>query len=246
MKHSFLNINRLGEEPYSGIVGFPNGSRAQVKRRIAQMSKLGIQKIAFVGCTRILNQDILGKGYSGIVLLGRMNDIKVAVKIRRLDSRRRNMNNESKLLQLVNNVGVGPRFIASSSDILVMEYTSGKRISDWLEDSTNINRHLKKILTDCFKLDMARVDHGELSRISRHVIIGRKTTLMDFESASSNRHPSNVTSATQGLFIVPRIAQKIKKYRKVPRRDVLIKALRAYKKDMSRVQFNKLLKVLDL
>lgn len=246
MKHSFLDINRLEEEPYSGIVGFPNGGHTLVKRRITQMSRLGIQEIAFVGCTRILNQDILGKGYSGIVLLGRMNNIKVAVKIRRLDSRRKNMNNESKLLQLVNNVGVGPRFIASSSDILVMEYISGKRISDWLKDSTSINKHLKKILKDCFKLDMSGFDHGELSRISKHVVIGSKTTLMDFESASSDRHPSNVTSATQGLFIVPGIVQKIKKYRKVPRRDVLIRALRAYKRDMSRVQFNKLLDVLDL
>ena len=246
MKHSFLNISRLVEEPYSGIVGFPNGGRALVKRRIIQMGKLGIQEIAFVGCTRILNQDILGKGYSGIVLLGRMNDKKVAVKIRRLDSRRDNMNNESKLLQSVNSVGVGPRFIASSSDILVMEYISGKRISDWLEDSTNINKHLKKILSDCFKLDMAGFDHGELSRISKHVIVGSKTTLMDFESASGDRHPSNVTSATQGLFIVPGIVYKIKKYRKVPRRDVLIKVLRAYKKDMSKVRFNDLLRVLDL
>ena len=90
------------------------------------------------------------------------------------------------------------------------------------------------------------LDHGELRRITKHVIVGRKTTLIDFESSSTKRRVSNVTSATQGIFIGSGIVNEIKKIYKIPSKEKIIKALRIYKKEQTRDNFENVLTVLKM
>jgi putative serine/threonine protein kinase len=102
-------------------------------------------------------------------------------------------------------------------------------------------------LEDCYNLDRIGLDHGELSSIAKHVIIGKsKTTIIDFESASTKRRASNVTSATQGIFIGSGISKSIRKIYKIPSKDKMIEVLRNYKHNSTRESFDKLLKVLKL
>ncbi|SVD35822.1 uncharacterized protein METZ01_LOCUS388676, partial [marine metagenome] len=63
---------------------------------------------------------ILGKGYVGVVVLGKMGRKKVAVKIRRNDSPRKNLEKEAGLLKIINKHKIGPKLIASSKNFLVM------------------------------------------------------------------------------------------------------------------------------
>ena len=73
-----------------------------------------------------------------------------------------------------------------------------EQLIKWLtEVLTKLKKTVKKVLEDCYRLDQLGLDHGELSNISKHVIVGKKTTLIDFESSSTNRRVSNVTSACQ-------------------------------------------------
>jgi len=74
----------------------------------------------------------------------------------------------------------------------------------------------KKILEDCYSLDRIGLDHGELSNLSKHVIVGRKITVIDFESSSTDRKVSNVTSATQALCIGSGISKIIGRVYKIP------------------------------
>ena len=91
------------------------------------------------------------------------------------------------------------------------------------------------------------MDHGELSTISKHVIVSKsKATVIDFESASTKRKVSNVTSATQGIFIGSGISRSIKKIYKIPSKEMMIKALRHYKHDPTRKNFDEILNVLKL
>ena len=249
IKKRFMCINELDEEPYSTILGFPRSTKRTTKSRIAELQKLGITKVAFWGPTRIGSLDILGKGYVGIVILGRMQNKTVAIKIRRNDSQRSDLRAEAKLLQIVNKVQVGPRFIAASKNFLIMEYLDGQKIVDWVQDKRSvgeIKRTLRKILEDCNRLDDAGIDHGELSTISKHIIVGKKTTMIDFESASTKRRVSNVTSATQGLYIGSGIAKKISQTYKTPTKMRIIQALRKYKRNMTCENFDDLLRVLKL
>jgi len=104
---------------------------------------------------------------------------------------------------------------------------------------------IKKTLEDCYNLDQIGLDHGELSSISKHVIVGKsKTTIIDFESASTKRRASNVTSATQGIFIGSGISKATQKIYKLPSKNKLIDALRIYKHKPSRKNFDALLKIL--
>jgi len=151
-----------------------------------------------------------------------------------------------------NDVKVGPKLIDSSKNFMVMEYLDGKRIFDWIKElkgkgsASKLKLIARKILEDCYKLDQIGLDHGELSSIIKHVIVGKKITLLDFESSSTDRRVSNVTSATQGLYIGSGISKYIKRIYKIPSKQKIIDALRAYKKEQTRESFDNVLSVLKL
>ncbi len=102
-----------------------------MKSGINELEKLKIKSVCFVGPTKIGNLSILGKGYVGVVVLVKRGNKEVALKIRRIDSQRKDMKNESILLKLVNSVNVGPKIIDVSKNFLVMEYLEGEKFSDW-------------------------------------------------------------------------------------------------------------------
>ena len=253
MAHSFISIKKFADEPYSKILGYPKATTRQINSRIKELEKLKIKSISFTGPTTLGKLAILGKGYVGVVVLAKKGNKQVALKIRRTDSQRKNMKNESILLKLVNTIDVGPKIFDNSKNFLVMEYLEGEKISNWVNSLHGIGSTkkfktvVKKILEDCYKLDNLGLDHGELSNVSKHVIVGKiKSTLIDFESSSTKRIPSNVTSITQAFFIGSGIAKKAQKIYKNPSKDKIIEALQRYKKEKTSENFEKLLKILKL
>ena len=252
MKQSFVKISKITEPPYSDIWVYPKGTKAQIKSRIKELKSLGVESISFQGELQVGTINILGKGYVGIVVLGKLGRKKVAVKIRRNDSPRKNLKKEAKLLQITNRCGVGPKLIDFSKNFLVMEYLEGEKIGKWVSDSktklrsSQIKTVIKKVLEDCYKLDMIGLDHGELSRMPKHVIVGKKITIIDFESSSMERRVSNVTSATQAFFIGSGISKTVKRVYKIPEKKKIINVLRRYKQDQSRDSFESLLNILKI
>ena len=253
MAHSFISIKKFTEEPYSKILGYPNATKRQIKSRINELEKLKIKSICLTGPTTIGNLEILGKGYVGVVVLVKRGNKEVALKIRRTDSQRENMKNESILLKLVNSVNVGPKIIDVSKNFLVMEYIEGEKFSDWIEmlkgpgSVKQLKSTIKNVLEDCYRLDQIEFDHGELSNISKHVIVGKtKVSIIDFESSSTKRRPSNITSITQAFFIGSGIAKQAQRIYKNSSKEKIIDALKSYKQEKTRENFEKLLKVLKL
>jgi len=252
MKQSFLPISALAAEPHAHILGYPKATSSQIRSRMRELRRLGITGVAFSGPMLIGKTCVLGKGYTGIVVLAKYGTKKVALKIRRTDSPRRTMDDEALLLKAANGVKVGPKMIASSRNFLVMEFLDGKKIHDWLSElkgrgrSSRLKSAIRKVLKDCRSLDGIGLDHGELSYISKHVIVGRKVTLIDFESSSLERRVSNVTSATQGLYIGSGLARMVQRAYSVPPKQKIIKALRAYKGEQTPQSFERVLEVLRL
>lgn len=252
MDSSLVPLSKLTIEPYSSILGYPKATRGELSKRITELKKLGIKGVSFAGTTTLNNMPILGKGYVGVVVLSNQGKKVVALKIRRMDASRPEMKSEAKLLRLANEVDVGPELIDSSKNFIIMEYLEGKKIIDWIRDlkgkgsAANLRATIRKVLEDCYSLDKIRLDHGELSHIHKHVIVGKKICILDFESASVNRRTSNVTSATQSIFIGSGIANMVKKIIKVPNRKKLITSLKKYKNDQSRENFEDVLQVLGL
>ncbi len=253
MEKSFISIKKFSEEPYSKILGYPKATKNQIKTRILELEKLKIKSISLTGPTTIGKLAILGKGYVGVVVLAKKGTKDIAVKIRRLDSQRKEMRNEAKLLKTVNSVNVGPKLYDVSKNFLVMEFLEGEKIADWIKNLSGkgsvkkLKFTIRSVLEDCYRLDKIGFDHGELSSISKHVIVGKsKSTLIDFESSSTKRRVSNVTSATQAIFIGSGIAKKVQRIYKVPSKDAIIENLRKYKQEQSRESFDELLANLKL
>jgi len=115
-----------------------------------------------------------------------------------------------------------------------------------MENSSQLKTVIKKVLEDCYSLDRIGLDHGELSNLSKHVIVGRKITVIDFESSSMDRKVSNVTSATQAFCIGSRISKIISRVYKIPKKQKMITVLRRYKQEGTRESFENLLSVLKL
>ncbi len=253
MAHSFISIKKFADEPYSNILGYPKATSRQIRSRINELEKLKIKSVSFTGSTTLGNLAILGKGYVGVVVLAKKGSKQVALKIRRTDSQRNEMKSEAILLKLANSVNVGPKMYVVSKNFLVMEYLEGIDIRKWVNalkgigSAKKLKSTIRNVLEDCYRLDQISLDHGELSNVSKHVIVGKtKSTLIDFESSSTKRRSSNVTSITQAIFIGSGIAKNTQKIYKNPPKEKIIDILKQYKQEKTRVNFEKLLKILKL
>jgi len=252
MNSSLVPISKLVKEPYSLILGYPKATKGELTKRHSELKKLGITAVSFQGETILNNIHVLGKGYVGVVVLSKLRKKDVALKIRRIDSSRSEMKSEAKLLKLANKVNVGPKLVDSSKNFIIMEYVEGQKITDWVRDlkgrgsAAKLKSVVRQVLEDCHTLDTIYLDHGELSYIHKHVIVGKSPCIIDFESGSTNRRTSNVTSATQSIFIGSALSSIVKNIIKIPNKKKLIDPLKKYKHDQSRENFDKILKMLGL
>ena len=155
------------------------------------------------------------------------------------------------IIKIANEINIGPKIIEDSKNFLIMEFINGEKIIVWAKKSKTKSKDLrsviKNILRECYLLDNAGLDHGELSTIDKHVIVGKnKNTIIDFESSSSKRKTSNVSSATQAILIGTALAKVVRKKIQVPRRDKIIRLVRNYKKLRTQESFDNLLRELKL
>jgi len=95
---------------------------------------------------------------------------------------------------------------------------------------------------------VAGLDHGELSHAPKHIIVDKSdmSFIVDFETASLNRKPSNVTSICQFLFISGLVAKKVAEKLGGKNKKAIVEALRRYKNDRKRGNFENVLEACDL
>jgi putative serine/threonine protein kinase len=245
-----LAVEELCEESYASVICYPKPTRVELRRRLMELKKLGVNSVIFNGEKRVFNKPVLGKGCVGIVTLACRNREEVALKIRRVDADRSRMQREAALLRKANSVSVGPGLLAVSRNFLIMQFIDGTLLPRWLAECTRKNRIrtvLRELLEQCYRLDMAGLDHGELSHAPKHVIIDEKDKpfIVDFETASLNRRPSNVTSICQFLFVSGPIAVTIAEKIGSRNKEAIIEALRRYKASRVRENFEAVMKACD-
>lgn len=202
--------------------------------------------LEFTDGKTVFDVSVLGKGCVGIVVRAYADKRRVALKIRRVDADRSGMQREADMLERANAVKVGPKLLNVTDNFLLMEFIGGKLFPEWLEEETRrtvIRRVLRDLLEQCWRLDEAGVDHGELSRAPKHIIVDAEDNprILDFETASTSRKVSNVTSMCHFLFIGSHVAQMLKKIIGMADRARLIEALRGYKQERNREKFDRVL-----
>jgi len=243
---TIIPVERLVEEPYASIVCYPRTNKAEMKSRIQELKELGVEALEFSGKAKAANIPVLGKGYVGVVVVAHMCGQRVALKMRRIDADRPDFEHEAKMLQKANAIGVGPKFIAISNNFLLSELIDGDLLEDWLEihrDKGLIRKVLVNVLEQCWRLDEAGLDHGEISKAPKHLLVDKenKPYIVDFETASIVRRVINVTSVCQFLFMGnSRAAKMLGELFGVKEKSELILALRYFKKNENRENFERL------
>ncbi len=237
-----------GAPELAGILTYPRFDKADYSARLAELHGLGVSSIVLGGETVVSGTRVAGKGSVGLVVRAKAGRKTCALKIRRADANRESMAGEARLHKIANDVGVGPHLYVHSQNFMLMEFAEGPSIVQWAagagrEQAREITRD---VLEQCFRLDRAGLDHGQLSRLERHIIVGRRPVIVDFETASTERKVANVSSAGQSLLVAGAVAGMMSRAVGRTVREDTISALRAYKRDQTRSGLQKLLDMLGV
>jgi len=251
VKSTPFPIRKLPGTRYARILTYPIEDAGELRKRINEASSLGVAALVFQGSTFLDGIPILGKGCVGIVTVGVLDGNSVAIKVRRVDADRLSMLEEARLLRLANSVDVGPRLVTATKNLLVMELFQGLPLYRWVESEnltpSKIKHVLRRLLSDCFRLDSVGLDHGELSHAPKNVLVNAhgEPCIVDFETASAVRRPANVTSLLQ-YFIFGKIASRIRSEQRFPDKRTIVKLLSQYKQGFRTETFHQILRTLNL
>ena len=243
-----VSLEALLEMEQIKILGYPRCEQKELERRLEELERLGVKALEFTGEKSVFGVPVLGKGCVGIVVVAHTSSGRAALKIRRVDADRKGMFHEAEMLKKANSVDVGPKLLEISENFLLMELIEGAHFPEWIkslgekEEQTRVRSVLEDVLEQCHRLDDAGLDHGELSNAPKHILVDAddQPFLVDFETASTNRRVSNVTSVSQYLLLGSKIAHKVReKLGKLDEKE-LVNALRAYKHDVTRENFEKI------
>jgi len=234
----------------ANIVSYPNFSAKDYSDRLTEISSFGITHFLPGGRTKIGKINIAGKGCVSIVLKVRAKNRIYALKIRRTDANRFSMERESYLHKIANSAQVGPHLFQSSKNVIIMEFIDGLSLVHWISNediSANNARHLAaSILEQCYRLDRSQIDHGQLSCLNHHILVSKSNNtanVIDFETASTARKPSNVTAAVQALFVSGRISWRMNQLLNVVKKESIIPLLKTYKQNPNKVNFDNIINI---
>jgi len=240
-------IENLKEEPYTSVLCYPRVSETELQNRLAELQKLGVKTVEFAGKTSAFNVPVLGKGYVGVVVKAHLDRHRAALKIRRVDADRLGLQHEAEMLAKANSVSVGPKLMSVSTNFLLMQFIEGDLLPNWLEthkEKEHVRSVLSEVLEQCWRLDAIGLDHGELSHAPKHLIVAKdkQPFIVDFETASVNRKPANVTAICQFLFTSSgAVARMVAETLGKRSAEEIVSVLRIYKNRRTRGNFDQVL-----
>jgi putative serine/threonine protein kinase len=231
--------------PLEGLLGsragflltYPGCDDEEGGARLLELRGLGVEALVLTGRHVLHGVPVLGKGHVGVVVAALMDGRRVALKIRRVDADRASLEAEASNLRVANGVSVGPEFVGVSTNFLAMELVEGEYLVDWVRglgpsDGNRLRRVFRAVLGKARRLDEVGLDHGELSRADRHIVVaGEEPRIVDFESASVSRRCGNVTSLVQYLFFNQRVRGLVAGIIRPPDGRGLLLALQRYKRE---------------
>ncbi len=139
------------------------------------------------------------KGTTSIVFKGKIGSKSVLIKLQRPDSPRSNLLREAGIIKILEPYGITPPLLWSGSfrglEYIVRGFAEGEPVMH-----ADVKKgHIFEIVEKTALLDRLGIDHGQIQG-GKHIIIGGRVWLIDFEKASF-RKPRNLTSALAMLFI---------------------------------------------
>ena len=246
-------LDQLVRTPYVQILTYPKISLRAAKSRLKQLGQLGVESLTFEGRAKVGRLGLLGIGTVGVVVRCTAGGADYALKIRRTDANRPSMAEEYALTSFANRLGIGAPVRGHTKDFLLMKLLDYVEFSDWIrqlkgEGTRMLAREMvHEVLNQCRKLDIMGLDHGQLSNLRKHVVVAEgRPWIIDFESASRSRKPSNVTSAAQYLLIGGKISPLTRRLLGLKDTGPVLRLLREYKHRLDDFAYAELLEELKL
>jgi putative serine/threonine protein kinase len=196
----------LSLEAAKEAICFPRPETTFCNKLIDTLTRHGVTHYINKGNLRIGKLMLLGKGWASNVFLALMGERIVAIKALRPGSRRISLLHEAATLIAASIINISPRVYSYNDLFIVMEYIKGKHLDEALESCSNTARTalvMRRLLWKAFLLDMLGISHNELARPHRQVIVENNTLepyIIDFESATVSRRPSNLTQIVGGIL----------------------------------------------
>ena len=253
MQSERASLSELTRTPYVQVLTYPRISLRDAKSRVRQLESLGVEELVFEGRARIGRLGILGVGTIGVVVGARAGGELFALKVRRTDANRPDMEEEVRITRMANRVGIGPLIHGHTRDMILMQLLESVELAEWLKgthgDGTRaqVRALVHALLNQCRTLDIMGIDHGQLSNLRKHAVVAEgRPWIIDFESAGTQRKPRNVTTAAQYHFVGGAIAPAMRRALGVRDTDAVKKLLGDYKQDLSDYSYSKVLDYLRL
>ncbi len=238
----WVRVEDLSEE-LAAQLSYPRRISEYAEEVLRDVRSLGVRRFA-VESGQLL---MLGKGFRNVVFLVETDGGRAALKVRRDDAPYTAVGREAVVHAAANRAGVGPLLLGSGERSLLMEVVTGTPLRKWLSEASGDDARtvIAKVLRQCRALDIAGIDHGELSRAHKHVLVteGLGVMIIDFGAARFTPRPSNVTSFLRYLRsgeVMPLLAEKLGTF------GIDVDLLRDYKRTLSDEAFLAILRSLGL
>ena len=117
-------------------------------------------------------------------------------------------------------------------------------IKDFIKkaDKKQIKKVLKDVFDQCFILDQLKINKEEMHHPVKHVIVGKKTVLLDFERANRSINPRNVTQFCQYMI---NISDELNKKGFKIKKENIIRLAKSYKENPIKDRLNNIMKIIN-
>jgi putative serine/threonine protein kinase len=189
-----------------------------------------------------MKNKLFAKGNRGLVYISEYKGKKIVIKKKNpASTAAARIEIEAMFLKKMNKLGIGPKFYFFKDGELGMEFLEGELFEAYIvkEDKKKILKVIKDVYMQMYKLDKAGINKKEMHHPTKHIIISKKVTLIDFERCQYTEKPKNVTQFTQYIS-KKRISYVLKEKGIEVKKDILKKAAE-YKKEMNEKSLKKII-----
>ena len=160
------------------------------------------------------------KGKRSVVWSGFLGRKKIIVKT----TVARRIKNEVFWLKKLNKKKIAPLFFFAGKDYFCCQFIEGVTIKELLKNASSQEKErvAQHVLQQCRVLDMMGITKEEMHNPRKHIIIGKKIVLIDFERTKKTDKPKNVTQCCQYFsrqFNMPELRELARQYKKNYKED---------------------------
>jgi HemK-related putative methylase len=154
---------------------------------------------------------LFAKGHRGLIFTGFLRGKKIAVKTENPRSEAvGRIGIEAQMLVKLNKHGIGPILLFSGDRYFAYRFVEGEMVIDYIERSSreDILRQLQAVIGQLAILDRLGIDKEEMHHPVKHIIIGKKPVLIDFERAHHTERPKNLTQFVEFLARISMLLER--------------------------------------